>query len=221
VFMKKLYDLGRKFEYENGFYATTDAARLSKILTHYELFKMSSDIRGEIVECGVFKGNSLFRWIKFRDLLENTLSRKVIGFDAFGAFPKTDFEEDKDKRDAFINETDGGVGISKSEMIELLEKTNLNRNVELIEGDILLTLPQYLKENPHLRISLLHIDVDIYEPTKLALKLLIDRVTPGGILILDDYGAFSGTNQAVLEILGEKASIKKLPFSNAIGYIIK
>jgi hypothetical protein len=43
--------------------------RFSKFITHLEFFNMTSDLRGEILELGVFKGNSLFRWLKFRDLL--------------------------------------------------------------------------------------------------------------------------------------------------------
>ena len=65
--MDKLYDITRKFEYENGFYATADPSRFSKFITHLEFFRQTSHVRGEIVEFGIFKGNSFFRWIKFRD----------------------------------------------------------------------------------------------------------------------------------------------------------
>lgn len=218
--MDKLYDLNKKFEYENGFYATTDAARISKIITHYELFKMTSHVRGEILECGVFKGNSLFRWIKFRDMLENYSSRKIIAFDAFGEFPETAFNDDQARRQAFVEET-GGVGVSIEETNELLTSLQLNRNIDLIKGNIMETLPTYLKANPHLKLSLLHLDVDIYEPTKLALDLLYSRVSTGGVIILDDYGAFAGTNAAVKEVLGDSVEVRKFPFSNAIGYVIK
>ena len=107
-----IYDLERRFEYENGFYATADPSRFSKFITHLEFFKQTAHIRGEIVEFGIFKGNSFFRWIKFRDLLEQTMSRKIIGFDIFGDFPEASFEEDKAKREAFVKETNGGKSIS-------------------------------------------------------------------------------------------------------------
>lgn len=219
--MDNLYDLDRKFEYENGFYATADPSRFSKFITHLEFFKQTSNVRGEIVEFGVFKGNSFFRWIKFRDLLEQTNSRKVIGFDIFGDFPEANFEEDKEKRDAFVQETNGGKSISLEEINELLQKQGLNKNVDIIKGDILVTLDEYLDKNPHLKISLLHIDVDLYEPTKHILEKLYQRVTTGGIIILDDYGAFAGTNKAVDDFFQNKAEIKKLPFSHAISYIVK
>lgn len=219
--MDKLYDLDKRFEYENGFYATADPSRFSKFITHLEFFKQTSTVRGEILEFGIFKGNSFFRWIKFRDLLEQTSSRKVIGFDIFGDFPEAQFEEDKQRRDDFVSETNGGKSISLEEMQELLERQSLSKNVELVKGDILVTLQNYLSKNPHLKVSLLHIDVDLYEPVKEILELLYDRVSTGGIIILDDYGTFAGTNKAVDDFFNNKAEVKKLPFSNTISYIVK
>ncbi len=219
--MGNLYDLNRKFEYENGFYATADPSRFSKFVSHLEFFKMTSSVRGEIVEFGIFKGNSFFRWIKFRDLLEQTHSRKIIGFDIFGDFPEAHFEADKQKRDAFVSETKGGKSISFEEINGLLEAQGLHRNVDIIKGDILTTLDEYLIENPHLKISLLHIDVDLYEPSKIILERLYNRVTNGGIIVLDDYGAFAGTNKAVDDFFENKREIKKLPYSHAISYIVK
>lgn len=219
--MGQLYDLEKRFDYENGFYATADPSRFSKFISHLEFFKRTSNIRGEIVEFGIFKGNSFFRWIKFRDLLEQTSSRKVIGFDVFGDFPEANFEEDKLRRDAFVKETKGGKSISYDELIQLLEKQNLRKNVDIIEGDILKTLDVYLQNNPQLKISLLHIDVDLYEPTKYILESLYSKVTKGGIIILDDYGAFAGTNKAVDDFFKNQVEVKKLPYSNAISYIVK
>lgn len=219
--MGQLYDLKKRFDYENGFYATADPSRFSKFISHLQFFKRTSNIRGEIVEFGIFKGNSFFRWIKFRDLLEQTSSRKIIGFDVFGDFPEANFEDDKLRRDAFVKETKGGKSISYDELIELLEKQNLRKNVDIIEGDILKTLDVYLQNNPQLKISLLHIDVDLYEPTKYILESLYSKVTKGGIIILDDYGAFAGTNKAVDDFFKNQVEVKKLPYSNAISYIVK
>jgi hypothetical protein len=218
---EKLYDLLRAFEYENGFYATASTARFSKFVTHLDLFRQTSNLRGEIVECGVFKGNSFFRWIKFRDLLENTFSRRIVGFDAFGAFPETTYVKDMKKRDAFIRETSGGIGITEEEMGELLSAQALDKNVELVKGDINETVPDYVAAHDELRISLLHIDVDIFEPTKTSLEHLFDRVVKGGVVIFDDYGAFPGANDAIEGWLGDRYSVLKMPYSNAIGYVVK
>lgn len=216
-----LYDLERCFEYENGFYATAHPSRFSKWLSHLEFFKQTATIRGEILELGIFKGNSFFRWIKFRDLLENTNSRKIIGFDTFGDFPDAGYDADKAKRAAFIAETKGGQSISLEELQHLLVQQQLHKNVDLVKGDILKTLPAYIQANPHLKLSLLHIDVDLYEPTKIALELLYPLLSKGGVLILDDYGAFAGTNKAVDDYFNGTALIQKLPYAHAIAYVVK
>ncbi len=81
-------DFDKQFDYENGFYLTAPVNRISKFATHLELFRKVSALAGDIVECGIFKGASLSRFIKFRALFENAFSKKIIGFDTFADFPE-------------------------------------------------------------------------------------------------------------------------------------
>ena len=53
------FDEEKAFDYENGFYLTSQVGRMSNILTHYELYKKVINIPGEIVECGVFRGGDI------------------------------------------------------------------------------------------------------------------------------------------------------------------
>ena len=108
------------FSFENNFYITAPLNRFSKFITHLDLFRKISNLRGEIVECGVFKGNSLMRWIKFRALLENNFSRKIYGFDTFDDFPDASIEEDRGKRQAFIDEA-GSHSVKKHEFEKYLK----------------------------------------------------------------------------------------------------
>lgn len=214
-------DLEKKYEYENGYYLTSTVDRISKFATHLELFKRSSDLAGEIIECGVFKGVSLSRFIKFRALLENQFSRRIIAFDTFGEFPETKFALDVQKRKEFI-EAAGSLSITKERLLSILKTLNLHENIDLIQGDILETVPRFIQNNPSIKISLLHIDVDLYEPTKIVLEYLYPHVVRGGIVILDDYGAFAGANKAIDDYF-KNISIKiaRLPFSMAISFIEK
>jgi hypothetical protein len=89
------------------------------------------------------------------------------------------------------------------------------RNVELVSGDIRQTLPEYLGRNAQLRIALLHIDVDVYAPSKAGLELLYDRVVPGDIVVLDDYGMVQGETRAVDEFLaGRNIQLEKEPINH-------
>lgn len=212
-------DFSKQFDYENNFYLTAPINRISKFATHLDLFRRVSNIAGDIVECGVFKGVSLSRWIKFRALFENPMSKKIIAFDTFGEFPEAGYGPDVAKRRQFIQEA-GSRSIGKEELAAVLQKLELYQNIDLVEGDILKTVPEYKSKNPHLKISLLHIDVDLYETTNACLKELYSLVTKGGIVILDDYGAFAGANKAIDDFFnGKKIRINKLPYSNAISFI--
>lgn len=214
-------DFSRQFEFENGFYATAPVNRISKFATHMELFRRTSALPGEIVECGVFKGNSLFRFVKFRSLFENPFSRRIIGFDIFGEFPEGSYEADKPILEQFIAAA-GSRSIEREELQAALAHHGLDVNVELVAGNILETVPAYVERVPQLKISLLHIDVDLYEPTRVALEVLFPRVVAGGIVILDDYAAFPGANQAIDDYFRDRPErVAKLPYSNAICYIEK
>ncbi len=220
--MEKNLNSKQYFEIENLFYLNAPTSRISKFVTHLDIFRRISQLPGEIIECGVFRGSSFMRWVKFRDLLENTNSRRIIGFDTFGAFPETSLEFEKERRDFFVEETDGGVSISKRELLTCLEEGGFNNNLELIEGDIKKTLPEYIKAHSYLKIALLHIDVDLYEPTKIILETLFPHIVRGGIIILDDYGAMPGANKAIDGyFVSNSCLIQKIPFSNAISYIVK
>lgn len=216
----KQFDTDQSFFYENGFYLTGKPDRLGKLLAHYELYKMIRELPGAIVECGVFKGASLIRFATFRNLFESEHSRKVLGFDTFGPFPKTKHENDKAYRQKFIDSA-GENSISEKELAALMEFKGIG-NVELIKGDLTKTLPSYLNKNPNVKIALLHIDTDVYEPAKAILKHAYERVVRGGVIAFDDYGTFPGETKAVDEFFKEKnVIIKKFPFAHIPSYIIK
>ena len=219
--MIELPNFEKAFEYENNFYLSCDITRISKILSHYEIYKMIKEVPGEIVECGVFKGASLLRFAMFREIFGNPFSKKIIGFDTFGKFPETNFQDDKKARNKFIDSA-GEDSISKDQLFQILNQKNLNRHLNLIEGDITKTVPDYVKTNPELKISLLNLDTDIYEPAVSILENLYPRITKGGILMLDDYGTHPGETKAVDEYFQNKnIEIKKFPFAMTPCYIIK
>ena len=219
--MIELPDYTKAFEYENNFYLSCDITRISKILAHYEIYKMIKEIPGEIVECGVFKGASFLRFAMFREIFGNPFSKKMIGFDTFGKFPETSFQDDEKARNQFINSA-GSNSIAKEQLLEILTNKGLNKHAELIEGDITETVPRYIKTNPELKISLLNLDTDIYEPAVTILEHLYPRITKGGILMLDDYGTHPGETKAVDDFFAEKSvEIKKFSFAMTPCYIIK
>jgi hypothetical protein len=216
------FETEKCWDYENGFYLTSNVTRLAKMLAHYELYKTIIGLPGHFVECGVYKGASFLRFATFREILESPHSRKMIGFDAFGRFPE-DNEDAHNK--SFIRRFSaaGGDGIGRESLVEVLAYKGFC-NYELIEGDICGTVPQYVLDHPELKVALLHVDVDVYQPTKVILGQLFSRVVKGGLVVFDDYGTVAGETRAIDEFL-EKTErelfIEKLPISHIPAYIRK
>jgi len=211
------------WKYENLFYLTSQKSRILKIIDQYEVYKKILNIKGDIVECGVFKGASFIRLLTFRDLLENKNKRKIFGFDSFGKFPhpqknKTNLRLDKsfaDRHDKNI-----GLGIPEKKLILYLKKKKAN-NFKLIKGNVINTIPSFFK-NKRNKIALLHLDLDIFEPTYFVLNYLFDRISKGGIILLDDYKHIKGATIAVDKFLkSSNLKVKKVSKNGRPSYIQK
>ena len=212
-------DHSQKWEYENGFYLTCETGRIGKFLNHMEIYKQIINLPGNILEFGVYKGTSLMRLFAFRELFENQFSRKIIGFDAFGRFPKNlQLETDVEFVKKF--EGSGGEGISLEDLKYCLNQKNYV-NYELVRGDINTTLPAWLQSHPEQRFSLIHIDVDVYEPSMTVLKNAYEKLVPGGILMLDDWGTVEGETKAIEEFFDGNFQIQKPRFYHIPSYIVK
>lgn len=209
------------WDHENAFYWFSHPSRLNKLLAHYDLYKSIAGLPGEVFELGVYKGASLVRFATFRALLESQHSRKIVGFDAFGKFPTDSLtlKADLDFIDRF--EDEGGHGLSVDEVCAIFAAKGFN-NIELEAGNVFNTLPAYLDRRPATRIALLHLDMDVKEPTAFALDLLYDRIVPHGLIVLDDYGLVAGETDAVDEFIARHGlSIEKLPHNYAPAFIRK
>lgn len=184
------------YDHENAFYWLSQPARIYKLLAQYELYQKILDVPGDILELGVYKAASLIRLATFRQTLENASTRKIVGFDAFGPFPQDNISLPSDK--IFIEnfERAGGLGLSVDEARAIFANKEF-QNIHLVPGNIFHTLDEYLKKFPATRIALLHLDMDVKEPTQYALEKLFDRVTPRGLVVFDDYGMVAGATEVV------------------------
>jgi hypothetical protein len=71
--------------------------------------------------------------------------------------------------------------------------------IHFVQGPVESTLPEQAPD----RIAILRLDTDWYESTRHELLTMYDRLVPGGVLIVDDYGSFQGAKQAVDEFIAE------------------
>jgi len=92
---------------------------------------MITGVAGAVVECGVFKGASFIRWVKFRELLSNDATQKIIGFDVFGKFPEATLEKDIKHLEKYLEDA-GEQGISVDQLKEVLNHYNLGSSYEFV-----------------------------------------------------------------------------------------
>ena len=200
---------------------------LKRFLSMYEIFKLALPVKGSVVECGVFRGFGLMSWAKLSTILEpENLTRRIYGFDTFDGFPAVD---DKDAN-ALASPLPGDLRAgSFDELNELIQEYDRDRflghipKVELIRGDMVKTIPQFIKSHSHLVVSLLFLDCDLYEPTKAAIEAFVPRMPKGAILAFDelDNPIWPGETLALLESMGiHRVRLQRLEWDPYIGYAV-
>ena len=163
--------------------------------------------------------------------------RLVYGFDHFEGlvhFAETDGPLDEERRERSLGAKYMHAYCSSADAMRKLAALHNDDNLlpgiarcHLVEGDVMKTIPRFAEENPGIRISLLHLDADLYAPTKVALECLYPLILKGGIVVLDEYGcrAWPGESEAAdcfLSGLPERPVIKRFPTTcTPGGYFVK
>lgn len=201
---------------------------LTRFLALYEIFKRVQDVKGSIIECGVFHGFGTMTWAKLSAILEPVnLTRRIYGFDSFAGFPSVS-EVDKTGVAAHVSVGDLYAD-SYDEIMELASINDSTRflghipKVKLIKGDATQTIPKFIEEHPHLLVSLLFLDFDLYEPTKIALEHFLPRMPRGAVVAFDelDNPLWPGETCAMLEMLEKyRFRLERLPFDPYIGFAV-
>jgi len=202
--------------------------KITYFLERYELYKLVRTVPGSILECGVANGFGLMSFAHFCSIFEGYhYTRKIIGFDTFEGFNAPSAQDLTSKASTTVK---GGLKYPSYEILKkMIEFYNRNRTVEHLEkvvlckGDISETLPKYLKENPHLVVALLYLDVDLFKPTKDTIKLLLNRIPRGGLICFDEinHQDYPGETIAVMEEIGiSNLKLKRFEFAANMSYAI-
>lgn len=200
-------------------------SQVTRLLALYELFKLIRTVKGSIVECGVFRGASLMTWSLLSAALEPTnLTRRIYGLDTFGGFPAV---SDKDRPMETGVSAGDLSGSSYDELLQLIAIYDEDRflghipKVSIIRGDMCDTIPRLVADHPHLVVSLLFLDADLYEPTRVALELLLPRMPRGAIVAFDelDNPLWPGETTAALDAVGlNRLRLERFEFDPYIAF---
>jgi hypothetical protein len=188
-------------------------------------YVVQQKIPGDFVECGVWRGGSMYAIARTLMRCQSSLRRLWL-YDTFeGMSPPT--EADVDFRgaaaDQLLQTSDlhdpQGVwcyGALPEVQQHLASSGYPESQINYVVGKVEDTLPSRAPE----QISLLRLDTDWYESTRLELEVLFPRLSPGGILIIDDYGHWQGCRQAVDEYFagqGIRMFLQRIDYTGRIG----
>jgi O-methyltransferase len=180
---------------------------------------------GDIVECGVWRGgSSMLAALALREVGDDT--RTLWLFDTFDGMSEPT-EDDVDITGArMVDEWDDHRGQVEDPVYAFGAIDDVRRNMvatgypsdrmRLIRGKVEDTVPAQAPE----RIALLRLDTDWYASTRHELEHLYDRLTPGGVLIVDDYGHWAGARKAVDEYFANRDDaplLSRIDYTGRIG----
>ena len=171
-------------------------------------------VPGDIVECGVWNGGSA---VMMAVAAKNSgKARKVWLFDSFEGDPAP-AEGDSDF--AIANFFEGYCKGDVSKVKEIFNKLEVDKDqICIIKGWFEDTFPKTEINS----ISVLHIDSNWYSPIMICLDKFYDSVSPGGIIILNDYNRWQSCNDAINDFLAKKGvDLKVVEMSSAGAYLQK
>lgn len=221
--MSHVFDLEAEFL---RLYELCRAETMTSIERMYALYQatcyaVDCRIPGDFAECGVWRGGSLM--LMAHTLLSRGCTNRTIWlYDTFDGVtsPTDDDVQEMSGRLArdILGEhertgDDPFWGIAPRAVVE----SNLRRTgypmerFRFVEGDVLKTIPAEAPE----RLAVLRLDTDWYASTRHELEHLYPRLSPGGVLIVDDYGYWRGARKATDEYF---QGIASRPLLNRIDY---
>ena len=201
----------------------TSPERLLALIRAVE-YTVKHQIPGDIVECGVWKGGSMMAIAKTLIQLGVT-DRELYLYDTFdGMSPPTGNDVSlwgvnaKEEFQKFHEDNDDETDLFKMNIVPLDEvKTAVfsvgydKKRFHFVKGKVEETIPGIIPNS----IAILRLDTDWYSSTRHEMEHLFPRLSPGGVLIIDDYGEWQGARAAVDEYI-KKNKLKIL--LNRIDY---
>lgn len=163
------------------------------------------DVPGDFVEAGVALGGTAILLGKLKPP-----GRKLILYDVFATIPAPGPEDGSDAHERYAEIASGkSKGLGDAEYYGYVEDligvvrgnlakfglTEADDRIEFVEGLFEQTL------NPPGSVSLAHIDCDWYESVRVCIGQIYPLLSPGGIMVFDDYRSYSGCRKAVDEFL--------------------
>lgn len=182
-------------------------------------FVAASGIPGDIVECGVWKGGACLLASRILHEVEPEGERRIWLYDTFEGMPEPGNEDRIAASGQALKERnpEGWWAAGEAVVRSTLGNSPMPQDrFRFVPGKVEETLDMHKPSS----ISILRLDTDWYESTRKELDVLYPLISPGGILIVDDYGHFTGARKAVDEYFSERGEPVLLHRSDYTGRVI-
>jgi len=168
-----------------------------------------------VAECGTFKGLSAYQISSL--LQKKGFNKKFYIFDSFEGL-----SEFKDEDINLINKDTNFENRRKEFACPLETVKDKLKDFDFISYHKGWIPERFSDIKDGEKFSLVHIDVDLYQPIYDSLSFFYPRMVSGGVIVLDDYGylAFPGARKAVDDFMADKNDLM-LSFPSAVGFILK
>lgn len=204
-----------------GDYSLTPLVRRWNLIKSLHYINQNK-LEGDIVECGIWRGGNLFLAKKIQDLYYKNIKRTFYGYDTFEGMPEPsvyDGEKVVQIYKNFLKKGERWTEASLDDVENSIKKLFLSLDdFNLVKGKVEDTLIN--KKNLPSKISLLRLDTDFYESTKIELEILYPLLVQKGVLIIDDYGDFIGCRKAVDDYFFDK-NVLMISIDKSCRIIIK
>jgi len=204
----------------NNFIFSDDINVFSKLTARFDIFKSAIDVPGDIVECGVYKGSGLLTWLKLkRTFIPNSL-KKVIGFDMFDDDNLLNMlnGDEKIKMQNLFEGRNFAYKNYEKKLYEIILKAGFNESeFELIKGDASIKTFDFANSRPGFKISILYLDMDLQKPTYDTLVNFWDRISRGGVVVLDEYAHHQWSESIGVDKFADERNLKIEVLNNQIG----
>lgn len=205
-----------------------DSKALARLLFLHHIYCLAVPIPGVVMDFGTRWGQNAAVFSALRGIYEPfNRHRRIVAFDTFTGFPS-------------VHQKDGGSGLMSSgqlatgeayadilrDILKLHENLNPLSHIskyEVVRGDAMTSVPDFLSENPQTIVALAYFDFDLYEPTKAVLEHLSERLTRGSVVAFDELNDQDspGETLALAEVFGlSNIALRRLPITSRTSYFV-
>lgn len=235
--MTNLFDQVSHSKEVSDYYHILNSSNILNVYYWTVYLELIKNIKGDIVECGVGRGRSLITLLSlnryYESISKNKIKRKIYALDSFLGFPEPTKEDNSDrnpKKGEWSTSPNNEFNYSIESLNKILKKAdlgNLRKNqLHIVKG----FFEKTTKNLKIKKISILHLDGDLYKSIKDPLENLSNKVVKGGIIVLDDFylkknnrlkDDFPGARKALDEFLDKDKGFKLKESIRGTPYLIR